>query len=163
MATLNETMTRLLNTSDGIYSAAVAAMANASDYTGIANWFNARPLINNPEPQGTVPKPVKNIFEITNLLAGPAEVATFTANVELLKLQPYLSGLVQFETSADINELCDSTQGLSDESKDAIKALCAQTILDPSYQAQIPGPARHEIYEVPGPVNAAQIQNFFNQ
>jgi hypothetical protein len=162
MATLAEVLTRLLDVNDGLYSSTVATMGTNSDYEGIANWFNARPMIANPTQQGMVPKPVKNIFVLTELLSDPTEVATFKENVELLRLQPYMSGLVAFEASSTIDEFCAAIKGLSEESKTAVLAECQKTMPDPNWQAQIPGPTRWESYQVPGPVTSTQVQGFFN-
>jgi hypothetical protein len=165
MATLDEVLTRLLDPNDGLnqQNPSVATMAAIYDNEGIASWFNARPMIANPNQQEMVPKPIKNIFVLTDMLSDPTEVATFKENLELLRLQPYMSGLVSFESTSTIDEFCAAVKGLSEESKAAILAECKKTIPDPNWQAQIPGPTRYTVLEVPGPVTASQVHNFLNQ
>ncbi|MBN3946424.1 MAG: hypothetical protein HWQ38_08000 [Nostoc sp. NMS7] len=129
-------------------------LVKAKDYQGIADNLNNRPLIPNPVPQATVDK-IPTILELFGAIA-PAEA------IEIYKLP----GLVaDIRTAAETKNkaalqayLAIVSSLLSQQSKDAITALLAQTQLDPSYQPQITSLSTAEklgIY----PVIPAQIQS----
>lgn len=140
-----------------------AQLVAERNYQAIADILNERPLIPNPVPQGNIPKPLNMVDLLQAVSAAELELITNTPN-----LLP-LDSLREVVDNNDRQRLA-LTLGLlqkthpnefSQNSASNIMAIINAQILDPSYQAQIPGEAIAEelgIY----PVSAIDVQTALN-
>jgi hypothetical protein len=112
-----------------------ADLVTAQNYPAIALLMNAKPSISNPEPQQNIPKPL-NILSLWQQIT-PQEA------LEVYKIPDLKSNI---ENAVDLNKR-DSLEALiaiasllvSEESKNKINALLAETIPDPNYKPFIEG------------------------
>ena len=133
------------------------------DYPSIAAWFNDRPIVDNPEPQGQVQKPF-SVPELLGLLAEPQDKAVIEQSMTLVKMGNDIADMIGRPNQHTAESLFSFFvgQGLSEASTAAISARMAETIPDPNYQAQIPGLPRYETLEINGPVTPEQVQGALN-
>ena len=129
------------------------------DYSQIAEWFNFQPLVDNPEPRGTVPDPV-TIPELLTL-------TTPERAVELMELSIYKEALAAYNSGnerdalAFINTMHDANLITTQEYK-AILTELSKTIPDPNYPPQILGNPRYLEYGFTAPITPSQVQGWLN-
>ena len=136
-------------------------------YAEIAAWLNERPMINNPESQPTINKPLSGVDELFQFVIGSP--TTFQQDMNALQT---CAGFLQVGKA--FSEYCGIPYGgpiaevvvllqnpvfnLSQTTADAVQARLAQTIPDPSWQAQIPGDSRAKLLGLSGVITAEQVQ-----
>lgn len=131
-------------------------------YEEISAYLNERPLIANPEPQADIPKAM-TISDIFALIT-PQDIEVVKGVATLLEAGAAISQStgIPFESTPERMLGMLVAQGLSTTAQTAITAKIAETEPDPTYQAQIPGPARYELLEIPGPISAVDVQGALN-
>lgn len=141
-------------------------------YEEIAAWLNERPLINNPEPQVNVPKPLKGVDELFGLIMD--EPTTFEQDMAALgKCAAFLEIGKSFSEYCDIPYggplaevvvlLQNPVFGLSNGTAEKVKTRLAEEIPDPNWQAQIEGSSRAQSLGLFPLVTAANIQEALTQ
>lgn len=130
------------------------SLREAQDYQGIANALNQTPLVDNPTPQGDIPKPLTLSYVFSKL-----------APVDIPKLGLIAGWIVdRVEKAMESNDRTSLTDylaivgsQLSQTSKDALAAALAETIPDPSWSALIGGESRAQVLGL-GAVTASDVQ-----
>jgi hypothetical protein len=129
------------------------------DYSEIAEWFNFQPLIDNPEPRGTVPDPVT----IPELLA----LTTPERVVELMELSIYKEALAAYNSGNKVDALAfintmNEAGVITPSEYEAILSELAKTMPDPNYQEQVLGNPRYLEYGFTAPITPSQVQGWVN-
>ena len=119
-------------------------LRDANNYVGIANILNAKPLIDNPQPQQQTPKRLT----LSQIFAAIAQAApTDVAKLSLIPgwiVDRVESALAANDRATLANYLAIVSSQLAAGSKTALVALLAETEADPAWQAQVAGQSRGE-------------------
>lgn len=138
-----------------------AEIVATQNYPAIAQLLNQNPLINNPTPQGVIPKPLS----LLTLLDAVTQA-------ELLSIKDVLGsfdGLGEIARTNDRPRLIGTLalirkalgESFSQSSTNNIQALINETIPDPNYQSQIPGQSRAEELNI-YPIDEHDVQAALN-
>ena len=128
-------------------------------YSQIAEWFNFQPLIDNPEPQGTIPDPV-TIPELLSL-------TTPERAIELMGVPAYRDAVNAYNTGnftdalAYINVMHDAAV-ITAQEYEAVLTELSKTMPDPNYQPQILGEPRYLDYGFNAPITPEMVQGWLN-
>ena len=135
-----------------------------NNYQAIANWFNRRPVIPNPEPQPSVKKPLANVIELLSLMQAQSDVDLFSQALDFMNRQNQLGGIVEFERVATPSEFLQylSGKGFTQNSRQAIIARLNETYPDPEWPSEVLGEPRYQSLGIRGPVTASDVQSVFN-
>ena len=128
-------------------------------YSRIAEWFNFRPLIDNPEPQGTVPDPV-TIPELLSL-------TTPERAIELMGVPAYRDAVNAYNTGnfTDALAYINVMHGagvITDSERQSVLTELSKTMPNPNYQPQISGEPRYLDYGFSAPITPEMVQGWFN-
>lgn len=127
-----------------------AGLVEARDYQAIAKALNEMVMVDNPEPQLQVAKPVQFIDELFAIILQDAgtDPDRFAAdNAALAALDQHLQrgerlakyfGLQFSGPIGAVTELASNKFGLTETTRSRIQARLAETIPDPDYREQIP-------------------------
>lgn len=121
-----------------------AELVEKQDYPAIASKLNQKPLIDNPEPQATVPKMLTTkdadiLFELLSEEEAQA-IAMFPNMLERLT-----SSFSQNDRRMILQSYKIIKSKLTPENQAAIENYLNQTEPDPNYQPQIQGQSRAEV------------------
>ncbi len=133
-------------------------MALGNDYPAIARWLNEAPLIDNPAPQPVISKPctVAGLFAVLPA----ADISLLSQLSDLLSVGQGIADATGMEYGSTPQTMLATLQGLglSADGVAAVTAELEQTIPDPDWQAQIPGPPRYLGLGLSDPVSPDQVQ-----
>ena len=134
-----------------------AELVKAQNYPAIANKLNKKELVDNPEKQQTIPKPLTLIELFQQITPAEAlEIAKVPGIIDRIERAANENNRVGLQSLFFIIGSL-----LSNDSKIKIEALLKQTELDPNYQPTILGESRTEklgIY----PVTDINVQEVLN-
>lgn len=135
--------------------------ALGDNYPAVAALFNARPLVANPTPQGTIPKrlTLRDAFGVI-AQAAPADLAAI-GNVPGWIVDRVEAAMAANDRIAMGNFLAIIGTYLSDPSKAALTAMLQTTELDPTWQATVQGDSIAMTLGL-GTVTAADVQGALN-
>lgn len=107
----------------------------AQDYPALVDMLSLKPLIDNPEPQQVISKPV-TIVELWQQITPQEGLEIY----KIPNLKPDIDNAIATNNLNDLQILLAiASQVISSESVAKLQALLAQTILDPNYKPQIQG------------------------
>lgn len=134
-----------------------ADLVAAQNYPAIAARLNQKPLIDNPTPQGKIPKPI-NILDLFRCVT-PQE------GLEIYKI-PNLKPDIDHAIAGNLRDnltalLAIASEVISVESATKIQALLNEEISDPNHQSQILGQSRAEELDI-YPVADEDVQAALN-
>jgi hypothetical protein len=129
------------------------------NYAEIAEWFNFAPMVDNPEPQGTIPDPV-TIPELLSL-------TTPVRAIELMAIPAYRDAVNAYNTGAFADALAyinvmHEANVISAQEYTAVLTELSKTMPDPNYQEQVPGSPRYLEYGFIAPITPEMVQGWLN-
>lgn len=152
MASLNGNKQELTSEQLQVLRDEIFLLPTASNYAGQSvggrcKFLNEKPMINNPEAQGTIqPSTMVSLQEVLELISWDS-LKKLKKNADGAIALGFLSSLgdidlLQENVQAAIDDVLQSAL-VSQEEVDTLNAKIAP-IQDPDWQAQIPGPSRAE-------------------
>jgi hypothetical protein len=131
-------------------------LVTAEDYPGLVNILNNKPLIDNPEPQQVISKPV-TIIDLWQQITPQEGLEIY----KISNLKPDIDNAIATNNLNNLQILLAiASQIISAESTQKLQALLLQTIPDPNYKSQMQGESVAE--KLGFLIGEAEIQSALN-